>query len=133
MRDYLSVQAPESATTLLFTEFVVIHNFSSKLLLEMNLSCFFNSSFAVPKHVTLYTGFELAVRESRFADWIFLFTDHFKQFFRETTKFLFTLQAWQITYILLQKVLNYTLFSCIWIPSNCWNFSLNLRGSLLKR
>ena len=34
--------------------------------------------------------------------------------FRET-KFLFTLQARQIAYILLQKVLNCTLFSCIWI------------------
>ena len=46
------------------------------------------------------------------------------------------------------KKLNCTLFSCIWIafwpqtpneglklsplPCNCWNFSLNLRGSLLK-
>ena len=69
--------------------------------------------------------------------------------FRETTKFLFTLQAQQIAYILLQILLNCTLFSCIWIafgpklamgglqlspiPSNCWNFSLNLCGSLLKR
>ena len=33
--------------------------------------------------------------------------------FRETTKFLFTLQAQQINYILLQKVLNCTLFSSI--------------------
>ena len=69
--------------------------------------------------------------------------------FRETTKFLFTLHARQITYILLQKVLDCTLFSSIWIafwlqtpnggltahplPSNCWNFSLNPRESLLKR
>ena len=35
--------------------------------------------------------------------------------FRETTKFLFTLEARQLDYILLQKVLNFTLFSCIWI------------------
>ena len=35
--------------------------------------------------------------------------------FRETTKFLFTLTARQIAYILLQKVLNCTLFACIWI------------------
>ena len=35
--------------------------------------------------------------------------------FRETTKFLFTLQARKIDYILLQKVLNCTLFSCILI------------------
>ena len=68
---------------------------------------------------------------------------------RGTTKFLFTLQARQIAYILLQKVLNCTLFSSIWIAfwlqtpnggltaqplrSTCWNFSLNLCGSLLKR
>ena len=35
--------------------------------------------------------------------------------FRETTKFLFTLQAQQINYILLQTVLNCTLFSSILI------------------
>ena len=58
------------------------------------------------------------------------FVDHFKYFFvkftnqnfpsngifvfRETTKLLFTLQARQVTYNLLQKVLNCTLFSYIW-------------------
>ena len=69
--------------------------------------------------------------------------------FRETRKFLFTLQARQIAYIWLQKVLDCTLFSSIWIafwlqtpnggltalplPSNCCNVSLNPHGSLLKR
>ena len=55
-----------------------------------------------------------------------------------------------IAYILLHKVLNCAPFSCIWIAiwppnpqwegllgspiaSNCWNFSLNLCESLLKR
>ena len=35
--------------------------------------------------------------------------------FRETTKLPFTLQARQIAYIVLQKVLNCTLFPYIWI------------------
>ena len=35
--------------------------------------------------------------------------------FRKTTKFLFALQARQLDYILLQRVLDCTLFSCIWI------------------
>ena len=64
------------------------------------------------------TGFELAIRESQFANRLCLFADHFKQFFmkfanqnlpsigtfvfKETTKFLITLQARQFTYFLLQ-------------------------------
>ena len=36
--------------------------------------------------------------------------------FRKTTNFLFTLQARQFASILLQKVLNCTQFSYIWIP-----------------
>ena len=110
-------------------------------------------------------GFELAIHKSRFANQICFLCGSlqavFVKFtnqnflsvgifvFREITKFLFTLQAWQIPYILLQIVLNCILFSCIWIafwpqtpnwglqdspiPSNCWNFSLNYCGSLLKR
>ena len=35
--------------------------------------------------------------------------------FRKFMKFLFTLQHQQFTYIILQKVLKCTLFSCIWI------------------
>ena len=46
--------------------------------------------------------------------------------FRETTKFLFTLQARQFAYILLQ-VLNCTLFSCIWIAF--WSQTPNERAS----
>ena len=81
--------------------------------------------------VSTFTGFQLATHESWFADLLCLFMDQFEQFsvkflsqtissvrnfvFRETTKFLFILQAWQFTYILLQKVLNCTLCSCIWI------------------
>ena len=83
-------------------------------------------------------GFELAIHESRFADQVCLFMDHFKHFFvkfasqnfhsakifafRETTKFLFTFQARQFVYILLQKVLKCILFSCILIafwPQTC--------------
>ena len=68
-----------------------------------------------------FLGFELAIVESRFADEPCCFVGHFKQFFvkianqkftsfgifvfRETTKFLFTLQARQFAYTLLQKVL----------------------------
>ena len=70
-------------------------------------------------------GFKLLV------DQLCLFVDHCNQFlvkfadqnfpsvrifvFRETTKFFFTLQAQQFTYILHRKVLNCTLFSCIWV------------------
>ena len=114
------------------------------------------------------SGFELAISKSWFADWICLFGDHFKQFlwnlqinspsvgifaFRETTKFLFTLQAPQIAYYLTPKSVKlYTIFLHLDsilapnpnqsgegglqhspIPSNCWNFSLNLSESLLKR
>ena len=71
------------------------------------------------------------IHRSQFTNQLCVSTDHFKQFFvkfanknfpsvrifvfRETTEFLFTLQAQQFAYILLQKVLNSTLFSCIWI------------------
>ena len=60
--------------------------------------------------------FKLAIRESQFADRIYLFADRFKHFFvkftnqhfpsarifvmRETTKFLFTLQACHISWYL---------------------------------
>ena len=113
---------------------------------------------------TCKTGFKLAICKLRFLDRIYLSQITLRSFceirksifpsvrifiFRETTKFLFTLQARQIAYILLQKVFYSKNFSCIWvafwsqtpngglqhspIPSNCWNFSLNLYGSLLKR
>ena len=65
-------------------------------------------------------------RELRFADRLCLFPDHCKQsfvkfanqnfssvcifVFQETTKFLFTLQARQFDYILLEKVFLYTIF-----------------------
>ena len=100
------------------------------------------------------TGFELAVCKLQFVfSWITLSS------FCEICESKLSL-CWNFclqgnhkvsvyTYILLQKVLNCTWFSCIWIafwletpngslqrfpiPSNCWNFSLNLCGSLLKR
>ena len=77
--------------------------------------------------------------------------------FREITKFLFTHQVWQFAYILLQKVLNCTQFSYIWItfwpksledfaqnpqwrslqcslvPPSCWKNSQNFCRSLLKK
>ena len=72
--------------------------------------------------------FALAIHKSWFPNRLYLFADPLKQFFvktrnqnfpfvrkfvfRETIKFLFTLQAWQFACILLQKVLNCTLFSC---------------------
>ena len=93
------------------------------------------------------TGFELAIRESQFANRLCLFADHFKQFFmefanqnlpsigtfvfRETTKFLITPQARQFAYILLQYC---TLFSCIWMAF--WPQTPKgetTRESLLKR
>ena len=117
--------------------------------------------------------FELAIHRSLFSDRLFLLADHFTKLFviirnqnfpfvrtlvfRETTKFLFTLQTWQFFYILLQKVLNCTLLSCIWvtfwskllgtsvpnsqwrslqhspIPPNCWKNSQSFPGSILKR
>ena len=73
-----------------------------------------------------YPGFE-----SLFADGLCLFANQFEQFFmqfenqnfpsgrvfvlRKTTKFLITRQVRQFAYILLQKVINSTLFSCIWM------------------
>ena len=70
--------------------------------------------------------------------------------FKETTKFVFTLQDRQFAYILLQKVLNCKPFSCIWkafwppnpqwgslqcspVPPHRLNYSLNFCVSLLKR
>ena len=79
-----------------------------------------------------------------FADRFCLFANHFKQFFvkfanqnfpsarifvsSETTKFLFTLQAQRFAYIVLQKKLICTQFSCIWIAfwpknPNGWTYS----------
>ena len=49
----------------------------------------------------------------KFANQNFLSVEIFV--FWETRKFLFTLQTRQIAYILLQNLLNCTLFSCIWI------------------
>ena len=70
----------------------------------MTLSCEIQSPNA---------GFELAIHESRFADQLYLFADHFKYFFvkfvdqrfpsvrifvfGETTKFLFALQVCHIS------------------------------------
>ena len=116
------------------------------------------------QYCTEKSGFKLAVRESRFADRICLFADHFKQFLWNSRIKTFLLleflssgkpQSFYLHFklnkalISYSKMLNCTLFSCIWIvfwpqtpsgglqrspiPSNCWNFSLNLRGSLLKR
>ena len=64
-------------------------------------------------------------------DQLCLSTDHFKQFsvefvsqnfpsfrifvYRETTKFVVSLQALQFTYIFHKTMLNGTLFYCIWI------------------
>ena len=98
--------------------------------------------------------------------------DHLKQFFvkisdqnfpfvrtfvfRETIRFLFTLQAWKFVYILLQKVFNCKQFSCIWItfwpkslgnltpnsqwrslqcspiPSSCWRNSQNFLKKIIQ-
>ena len=71
------------------------------------------------------TGLELSSNR------LCLLEDHSKHFFvklanqnfpsvtifvlRETTKFLFPPQARQLAYILIQKVFNWTLFSCLWI------------------
>ena len=87
------------------------------------------------RQATLYkaTEFELAFHESRFTDQLCPFAEYFKQFFvkfanqnlhsfpsrifvfRETKKFLITLQARQFAFIFLQKVSSRTLFSVIWI------------------
>ena len=69
----------------------------------------------------LKAGFKLAICQLRFENQLCLFPDNCKQFvvkfanqnfpfvrifvFRETAKFLFTLQMRQLAYILLQKVL----------------------------
>ena len=71
------------------------------------------------------------IYELQFVDQLCLSVDHFKKcfvkfanqnfpsvrifVFQEKMKFLFTLQAEQFAYILLQNVLNYILFCCIWL------------------
>ena len=80
-------------------------------------------------------GFKLAIRESQFVHRFCLFTDQFKHFFfffpvkfesqnfpsvgnfifRKTAKLLFTLQAREFAYIVLQIVLHCTLFSSLWM------------------
>ena len=97
----------------------------------MNFKCSKSFSIGYAFENNTSENHELAIYEMHFADQFCLFADHFKQFFvkfakqdflsviifgfRETIKFLFTLQSQQFTYILLQKLWNCTLFSCIWI------------------
>ena len=103
--------------------------------------------------------------ESQFMDRLCLFMDFSKHFlvrfmsqniasvrifiFREI-KFLLTLPAPQFAYILLRKLLDCTLFSCIWIafqpknlngraystppiPPSCWNYPLRFSRPFLER
>ena len=115
---------------------------------------------------TLHENGPVVVRRLRFADRLCLFADHFKQFFvkfakqnfpsiriflfRETTKFVFTLQTQQFSYILLEKSVKLCIIfvhlDSIFaakpqlgilqrssITCSCWNYSLNFWRSLLKR
>ena len=64
-------------------------------------------------------GSTLTFRESLLAFFVKFANQNFPSVrisvFRETTEFLFTPQARQFVYILLQKVLNWTIFACDWV------------------
>ena len=129
----------------------MIISYTSPETWHMTDVIFFNLGYFLPFYPRAQMS---SPRESRFANWICLFADHFKQFLWNSwiktfllLEFLssgksqsfclhFKLDKWLISY---SKKLNSTLFSCNGglqpspIPSNCWNFSLNLQGSLLKR
>ena len=130
---------------------IMIISYTFPAIWHMTDVIFFSLGYFLP----FYTKARMSsLRKPRFADWICLFADHFKQFLWNSwiktfllLEFLssgksqsfclhFKLDKWLISY---SKKLNSTLFSCNGglqrspIPSNCWNFSLNLQGSLLKR
>ena len=108
----------------------VFDSFIGLALKGLKLSKISITELFCKKKVT--AGFKLAIRESQFAHGFCLFADQFKQsfcvkfespnfpsvgnfIFRKTAKLLFTLQARQFTYIVLQIVLHCTLFSSMWM------------------